>query len=116
MTERALASHSYRNATRISVYLSTPSSEVQTDALIRRALDDGSSWHDSIGLVDRAGKAVFAPYCPPDSGRVMHMLRLRPGQLESLAPKRWGIREPEPTAENGTCTPSELADLRSARW
>lgn len=103
MTERVLTSARYRDATRISVYLSTPSSEVQTDDLVRRALLDGSSSMPCCVALTSSGKSVFVPYCPPESTRVMHMLRLRPGQLETLVPKRWGIREPEPNADNGAC-------------
>ncbi|KAL8285695.1 hypothetical protein RB600_009906 [Gaeumannomyces tritici] len=78
----------YVDARRLSVFLSMPSGEVQTDAVVRHALG--------------SGKDVFVPYLhksPPDivpaaaaPARVMDMVRLRDlADYESLAPDRWGI-------------------------
>ncbi|UNI13525.1 5-formyltetrahydrofolate cyclo-ligase [Purpureocillium takamizusanense] len=75
----------YRNAARISIYLSMPAAEVQTDAIVRHAL--------------AAGKHVFVPYLhrPPVEmsdapARVMDMVHLKSVQdYESLTRDRWGI-------------------------
>lgn len=75
----------YRDARRISIYLSMPAAEVQTDAIVRHALG--------------AGKQVFIPYlhkspvdAPDTPTRVMDMVHLRSIQdYESLQRDRWGI-------------------------
>ncbi|KAL8372116.1 hypothetical protein RB595_001760 [Gaeumannomyces hyphopodioides] len=83
----------YVNAKRLSVFLSMPSGEVQTDAIVRHAL--------------RSGKDVFVPYLhkspldtpatPAAPARVMDMVRLRDlSDYESLAPDRWGIPSIDP--------------------
>ena len=80
----------YRDASRISVYLSMPAAEVQTDAIVRHALDDG--------------KQVFVPYLhkstletPTTPARVMDMVHLKSIQdYESLKLDRWGIPSIDP--------------------
>lgn len=75
----------YKDARRISIYLSMPAAEVQTDSLVRHAL--------------LAGKQVFVPYLhkstlttPDTPVRVMEMVRLNSVQdYESLLPDKWGI-------------------------
>jgi 5-formyltetrahydrofolate cyclo-ligase len=82
----------YRDAKKISVYLSMPSGEVQTDEIVRHALS--------------AGKDVFVPYLhrneqaearSGESGggapkKVMDMVRLRGvGDYEGLERDAWGI-------------------------
>jgi 5-formyltetrahydrofolate cyclo-ligase len=82
----------YRDAKRISVYLSMPSGEIQTDEIVRHALS--------------AGKDVFVPYlhrneqAEAPSGesasgvpkKVMDMVRLRGvGDYEGLERDAWGI-------------------------
>ncbi|KAK4100309.1 nagb/rpia/CoA transferase-like protein [Parathielavia hyrcaniae] len=80
----------YRNAQRISVFLSMPTGEIQTDAIVRDAL--------------RAGKDVFVPYlyknpaaAPGLPARIMDMVRLRDfADYESLRPDKWGIPSIDP--------------------
>ncbi|KAI9742900.1 MAG: hypothetical protein M1818_003629 [Claussenomyces sp. TS43310] len=73
----------YVEAERISVYLSMPAAEVQTDAIVRDALHHG--------------KAVFVPYLYRSGAaegptRIMDMVRLRDMQdFESLERDSWGI-------------------------
>ncbi|KAK2630450.1 hypothetical protein QTJ16_001270 [Diplocarpon rosae] len=75
----------YRRAKRIGVYLSMPTGEVQTDAIVRHAL--------------KSGKQVFVPYIhepqplTPDTPRsVMDMVDLRSlSEYESLKRDGWGI-------------------------
>ncbi|TLD26501.1 hypothetical protein PspLS_04680, partial [Pyricularia sp. CBS 133598] len=81
----------YMNAKRISVFLSMPSGEVQTDAIVRHALS--------------TGKHVYIPYLhkspldtPDTPSRVMDMVRLRDlGDYESLKPDKWGIPSVDPS-------------------
>ncbi|KHN94207.1 5-formyltetrahydrofolate cyclo-ligase [Metarhizium album ARSEF 1941] len=80
----------YLEAKRISIYLSMPSGEVQTDAIVRHALE--------------AGKQVFVPYLPRSSldtpgtpARVMDMVHLRDIQdYEGLHRDHWGIPSIDP--------------------
>ncbi|KAK4245235.1 hypothetical protein C7999DRAFT_16540 [Corynascus novoguineensis] len=80
----------YVNAKRLSVFLSMPSGEIQTDAIVRDALT--------------AGKEVFIPYlhnnmveAPGLPARVMDMVRLRDlADYESLKPDKWGIPSIDP--------------------
>ncbi|KAM4057030.1 5-formyltetrahydrofolate cyclo-ligase family protein [Hirsutella rhossiliensis] len=78
----------YRDATRISIFLSMPTGEVQTDAIVRHALG--------------CGKQVFVPYLhKPDAAdgpaRVMDMVSLTGiHDYESLRPDRWGIPSVDP--------------------
>ncbi|KAH7383669.1 hypothetical protein BKA64DRAFT_582660 [Cadophora sp. MPI-SDFR-AT-0126] len=82
----------YQDAKRIGVYLSMPTGEVQTDAIVRHAL--------------QSGKQVFVPYLhraqnPPSNTprSVMEMVDLRSlSEYESLERDSWGI----PTISPGT--------------
>lgn len=75
----------YQSAQRIGVYLSMPSGEVQTDAIVRHAL--------------QAEKQIFVPYLyktvnpPPNTPRsVMDMVHLRSlKEYEMLERDNWGI-------------------------
>jgi 5-formyltetrahydrofolate cyclo-ligase len=77
----------YKKAKSLSIYLSMPASEAQTDLLVKGALS--------------SGKKVFVPFLyspsqePPDGGKkrkVMDMLRLNSLQeYENLARDAWGI-------------------------
>lgn len=86
-----LAFKPYVEAGRISVFLSMPSAEVQTDEIVRHAL--------------ASGKHVFVPYLhkSPESSnpalpaRVMDMVRLNDVQdYESLKRDKWGIPSIDP--------------------
>ncbi|KAK3319344.1 hypothetical protein B0H66DRAFT_575799 [Apodospora peruviana] len=80
----------YVNAKRVSVFLSMPTGEIQTDAIVRHALE--------------SGKEVFVPYLhrnpspsPDLPARVMDMVRLNNlRDYESLEPDRWGIPSVDP--------------------
>ncbi|KAK3936278.1 hypothetical protein QBC46DRAFT_32883 [Diplogelasinospora grovesii] len=80
----------YEDATRVSVFLSMPTGEIQTDPIVRHALE--------------SGKEVFVPYLhrnplpsPELPARVMDMVRLRDIQdYESLKRDRWGIPSIDP--------------------
>lgn len=80
----------YAAAKRVSVFLSMPTGEIQTDAIVRHALE--------------SGKEVFIPYLhknpvtsPGLPARVMDMVRLEDlGDYESLKPDRWGIPSVDP--------------------
>ncbi|KAK3390251.1 hypothetical protein B0H63DRAFT_109741 [Podospora didyma] len=80
----------YVNAKRVSVFLSMPNGEIQTDAIVRHALT--------------SGKEVFVPYLhrnplasPGLPARVMDMVRLNDiSDYESLKPDRWGIPSIDP--------------------
>ncbi|CZS92124.1 related to methenyltetrahydrofolate synthetase [Rhynchosporium agropyri] len=75
----------YQEAKRIGVYLSMPTGEIQTDAIVRHAL--------------QSGKQVFVPFlhkaqqAPPDTPRsVMEMVSLLSlSDYESLKQDSWGI-------------------------
>lgn len=76
---------SYRDAKRIGIYLSMPSAEIQTDAIVRDAL--------------QSGKKVFVPYLykhpnpPTDTPKsIMDMVDLRSlSDYTSLERDSWGI-------------------------
>lgn len=79
------------DAGRISVFLSMPSAEVQTDDIVRHALD--------------SGKQVFVPFlhksplpaAPGMSARVMDMVQLKDvHDYESLKRDKWGIPSIDP--------------------
>ena len=88
----------YVDAKRVSVFLSMPTGEVQTDAIVRHAL--------------ASGKEVFVPYLHKNPlasasasasashdlpARAMDMVRLRGlADYESLRPDRWGIPSIDP--------------------
>jgi len=80
----------YAEAKRVSVFLSMPTGEIQTDPIVRHALE--------------SGKEVFVPYLhrnPTMSSqlpaRVMDMVRLHNvHDYESLKPDRWGIPSIDP--------------------
>ncbi|EHK22192.1 uncharacterized protein TRIVIDRAFT_28011 [Trichoderma virens Gv29-8] len=80
----------YQDANRISVYLSMPSGEIQTDAIVRHALN--------------SGKQVFVPYLhkspldePGTPARVMDMVQLQDVQdYDRLQRDSWGIPSIDP--------------------
>lgn len=93
---KLLAFKPYADASRISVFLSMPAAEVQTDHIVRHAL--------------ASGKQVFVPYLHKSSpasnsgadlnipGRVMDMVRLNSiGDYESLGRDKWGIPSIDPS-------------------
>lgn len=78
----------YKNARSLSVYLSMPSGEISTDAIVRDALE--------------SGKEVFVPYfykaTEPAEGSpksIMDMVQLSSlHDYENLEPDKWGIPTP----------------------
>ncbi|KAL6881237.1 5-formyltetrahydrofolate cyclo-ligase [Trichoderma novae-zelandiae] len=80
----------YQDARRISIYLSMPAAEVQTDAIVRHALS--------------SGKQVFVPYLhkspldePGTPARVMDMVQLRDvHDYDGLQRDSWGIPSIDP--------------------
>lgn len=82
----------YQNAKRVGVYLSMPAGEVQTDMIVRDALN--------------SGKQVFIPYIyeaskngttNSNSKSLMEMVKLVSlADYESLQPDRWGIPAIDP--------------------
>ncbi|KAG0649065.1 putative 5-formyltetrahydrofolate cyclo-ligase [Hyphodiscus hymeniophilus] len=90
--KRVTGFKAYQEAKRIGIYLSMPTGELQTDAIVRHALG--------------AGKQVFVPYLfkpsnpPPDTPKsVMDMVDVRSlPDYDSLKRDSWGI----PTMEADT--------------
>jgi len=84
----------YKEATRISIFLSMPGGEIQTDAIVRDAL--------------QSGKQVFVPYLHKTAleaknspTRVMDMVQLKGlADYESLKPDKWGIPSIDPATVN----------------
>lgn len=80
----------YQDAQSVSIFLSMPAAEVQTDAIVKHALS--------------AGKQVYVPYLhknpvpsPDTPARVMDMVRLRDvPDYESLKRDKWGIPSIDP--------------------
>ncbi|KAG6010091.1 hypothetical protein E4U21_000124 [Claviceps maximensis] len=80
----------YVDARRISIYLSMPSGEIQTDAIVRHALE--------------SGKQVFVPYLYKSPltdldtpARIMDMVHLKDVEdYETLKLDRWGIPSIDP--------------------
>ncbi|KAK5998662.1 putative 5-formyltetrahydrofolate cyclo-ligase [Cladobotryum mycophilum] len=80
----------YQEASRISIFLSMPAGEIQTDAIVRHALDEG--------------KQVFVPYLhrsplqtPNTPVRVMDMVHLKSIQdYDGLKRDAWGIPSIDP--------------------
>ncbi len=81
MSDAVVGLRPYVEARSVSVFLSMPAGEVQTDAIVRHAL--------------AAGKHVFVPYlhsAPGSPPRLMDMVQLHGlSDYESLRPDRWGI-------------------------
>ncbi|KAK4052221.1 hypothetical protein OIO90_004443 [Microbotryomycetes sp. JL221] len=79
-----LTSSWYKQANTVSCYLSTPTGEINTDAIIIDALTQG--------------KALFVPFCPIQDPTVMKMLRLKNlDHFKNLQLNRWSIRELNPS-------------------
>ncbi|CAK7198807.1 hypothetical protein SEUCBS139899_001473 [Sporothrix eucalyptigena] len=95
----------FATARRVAVFLSMPTAEVQTDAIVRHAL--------------AAGKQVFVPYLHKPAvavsagnyipSRVMDMVQLHDmADYESLARDKWGI--PSVSADSVQSRPRVLGD------
>lgn len=126
LTQRILAHPTYQRATAVCLFLSMPTGEVRTDALLRDAL--------------AAGKRVFAPRIDPPAPKAtstpasspscpscptnvtlgaapaavaplrMRMLRVYSCEdLASFQPNRWGIREPPETYRASRSADAEAA-------
>lgn len=86
----------YKEAKRISVYLSMPGGEIQTDAIVRHALQNGKQV-----FVPYLHKAQPDPQNPHLPARVMDMVQLSGlADYESLEPDKWGIPSIDPTTVN----------------
>ncbi|PHH65833.1 hypothetical protein CDD81_1202 [Ophiocordyceps australis] len=93
----------YRDARSISLFLSMPAAEVQTDAIVRHALTCGK--HVFVPYLHRAS----APDLPPQKSspphppnRVMDMVQLRSvDDYDSLRRDRWGIPSVDPASVPG---------------
>ncbi|OLN97336.1 putative 5-formyltetrahydrofolate cyclo-ligase [Colletotrichum chlorophyti] len=84
----------YVEAQRVSIFLSMPSGEIQTDDIVRHALSCGKHVY-----VPYLHKTPFAPGETPP--RVMDMVRLRDlHDYESLQPDKWGIPSIDPATVN----------------
>ncbi|KAL0933064.1 5-formyltetrahydrofolate cyclo-ligase [Colletotrichum truncatum] len=80
----------YVEAQKLSIFLSMPSGEIQTDDIVRHALSTGKQVY-----VPYLHKSPFPPGETPP--RVMDMVRLRDlGDYESLQPDKWGIPSIDP--------------------
>jgi len=95
----------YKEARHISVYLSMPGGEIQTDAIVRDALS--------------SGKKVFIPFLlksdvesPGTPSRIMDMVQLHSiSDYESLKPDRWGIPSIDPiTVKERRCVLGFLSE------
>ncbi|CAI4210610.1 unnamed protein product [Parascedosporium putredinis] len=86
----------YKEAKRISVYLSMPGGEIQTDAIVRHALQNGKQV-----FVPYLHKAQPDPQNPHLPARVMDMVQLSGlADYESLKPDKWGIPSIDPATVN----------------
>ncbi|KAM0752971.1 5-formyltetrahydrofolate cyclo-ligase, partial [Meredithblackwellia eburnea MCA 4105] len=95
VTAILLNSPTFQRAQNLSIYLSTSTSEIQTDDLVKESI--------------ARGKHVFIPYCPLSAPTVMKMLRLDSlAAFEGLKSNRWGIRE-HTDEEAKKCQDSESA-------
>jgi len=85
VAQRVIEAPVFKNANRISLYLSMATGEISTKKIAQHAIDQG--------------KKVFVPYIQryqqPHTQKTlleMHMLALHPGEdLDSLKQDRWGI-------------------------
>lgn len=83
----------FQNAAVISCYLSMPTAELNTNNIVRSIL--------------REGKVLFVPRIDSSRGEI-DMLRVYDEEdLDSLIPKKWGIREPA-LDRNGTLRTNAL--------
>jgi 5-formyltetrahydrofolate cyclo-ligase len=81
VTNKLLSHPFYLSSRSISIYLSMPKSEIQTEVIVSNAL--GSN------------KKVYIPYCPISKRkeREMRMLRLKEGEIELMKPNKWGHKD-----------------------
>jgi len=124
LVERVITHPVYKAAPALALFVSMPSGEVQTEALIHHAL--------------RAGKKVFVPRIEPPSkakaaqpvelearksspalapsGGRMKLLQVHSiEELHSWTPNRWGIREPPLTMPSGAGAGSDAAGAPSSQ-
>lgn len=80
----------YKEARSIAVYLAMPSGEVQTDAIVRHAFEEGKSVYVPY---------LFKPTNPAGPPRLMDMVSLHDlKDYESLERDRWGIPSVDPSS------------------
>lgn len=77
---RVLTLPAYLKARAVSVYLTMPTGELRTEAIVRHALEHG--------------KTVYIPFTKTNEPNVMKMLHLRScAEFEGLKPNNWKIPE-----------------------
>lgn len=103
---KVIALPAFQHSKTISCYLSMPTAEVQTTALISNILADNGmaspplSPCEAMGYSQKAGKKLFVPSLA-SKDRQMDFVRLYDDEdLRTLPAGLWGI--PEPTAEWGS--------------
>lgn len=112
---KLLAFQPYADASHISVFLSMPSAEVQTDEIVRHALASGK--HVFVPYLHRSPFASNPDANPNIPARVMDMVRLNGIEdYENLGRDKWGIPSIDPTTvsqrqrilgDQGTQQPSD---------
>ncbi|KAJ1018854.1 hypothetical protein NDA16_004658 [Ustilago loliicola] len=110
VADQVLKSQTYARARSISVYIHMDVGEVMTDEICRSVLKDGKKLY--VPLFASPSKPAAATGSTVSSAPVdvktefatdMIMLRLRDvAEYESMAPNRWGIREPPLAYADGT--------------
>jgi len=96
IVSKVIALQAFKRAKTVSCYLSMPTAEVQTTALISNILADN-------------GKKLFVPSIASNEGGQMDFVRLYDNEdLRALPAGLWGI--PEPTAEWGNEKRQSISD------
>lgn len=113
VTSRILSSPTYRQARNISIYVSTDTGEVDTDALCRSTLQDTSK-RLYVPLFASAVAGGTASAANATFAADMRMLQLRSlAEYEGLKRNRWGIREPEAWIETEARARPDALDAQS---
>lgn len=104
MYQKLLSFPPYEQAQSVAIFLSMPSSEIQTDAIVRHAFGAGKQVY--VPYLHRAETQVGSPL--PTPARVMDMVRLESVQdYEALRRDKWGI--PSVDAETASKRPRVLS-------
>lgn len=92
----------YKQSQNISLYLSMPTGELNTDDLARQVIVDGKKvldWLMKLNLktVHLIGKKLFIPFIQPSVMPTMRMVNISTvEELNNLGRNKWGIPEPSP--------------------